>query len=39
MTAAEAFADLYRTLPRETGESWLTYSRQGDIPGLPVLTV
>jgi antitoxin (DNA-binding transcriptional repressor) of toxin-antitoxin stability system len=30
MTAAEAFADLYRTLPREAGESWLADSRQGD---------
>jgi antitoxin (DNA-binding transcriptional repressor) of toxin-antitoxin stability system len=30
MTAAEAFADLYRTLPREAGETWLADSRQTD---------
>lgn len=27
MTAAEAFADLYRTLPEDAGKSWLTDSR------------
>ena len=30
MTAAEAFADLYRTLPREAGENWLSDSRLDD---------
>lgn len=32
MTAAEAFGDLYRTLPPEAGETWLADSRlDGDI--------
>ena len=30
MTAAEAFADLYRTLPLEAGETWLADSRLDD---------
>ena len=30
MTAAEAFSDLYRTLPREAGENWLADSRLDD---------
>lgn len=30
MTAAEAFADLYRTLPREAGNTWLADSRLDD---------
>lgn len=30
MTAAEAFADLYRTLPQEAGENWLADSRLDD---------
>lgn len=30
MTAAEAFADLYRTLPPEAGDTWLTESRLDD---------
>jgi antitoxin (DNA-binding transcriptional repressor) of toxin-antitoxin stability system len=31
ITAAEAFADLYRTLPQEAGENWLTDSRLDDV--------
>ncbi|MEI6209445.1 MAG: type II toxin-antitoxin system Phd/YefM family antitoxin [Desulfuromonadales bacterium] len=31
MTAAEAFADLYRTLPKEAGEHWLADSRIDDM--------
>lgn len=32
MTAAEAFGDLYRTLPPEAGENWLSDSRlEGDV--------
>lgn len=27
MTAVQAFADLYQTLPKEAGEGWLTESR------------
>jgi len=30
MTAAEAFADLYRTLPHESGKNWLADSRLDD---------
>lgn len=30
MTAAEAFADLYRTLPEGTGTTWLSDSRVED---------
>lgn len=30
MTAAEAFADLYRTLPQEAGDTWLADSRLDD---------
>lgn len=30
MTAAEAFADLYRTLPPEAGRNWLADSRLDD---------
>ena len=30
MTAAEAFADLYRILPQEAGNSWLADSRLND---------
>lgn len=30
MTAAEAFSDLYRTLPQEAGENWLSDSRLDD---------
>jgi prevent-host-death family protein len=30
MTAAEAFADLYCTLPQEAGETWLADSRLDD---------
>ena len=30
MTAAEAFADLYRTLPQEAGDTWLAESRLDD---------
>ncbi|MFA7406001.1 MAG: type II toxin-antitoxin system Phd/YefM family antitoxin [Pelobacteraceae bacterium] len=30
MTAAEAFADLYRTLPHEAGNTWLADSRLDD---------
>jgi antitoxin (DNA-binding transcriptional repressor) of toxin-antitoxin stability system len=30
MTAAEAFGDLYRTLPPEAGEGWLADSRIND---------
>jgi antitoxin (DNA-binding transcriptional repressor) of toxin-antitoxin stability system len=30
MTAAEAFADIYRTLPEEAGEGWLSDSRKDD---------
>jgi prevent-host-death family protein len=30
MTAAEAFADLYRTLPQEAGKNWLADSRLDD---------
>lgn len=30
MTAAEAFTDLYRTLPQEAAESWLADSRLED---------
>jgi antitoxin (DNA-binding transcriptional repressor) of toxin-antitoxin stability system len=30
MTAAEAFTDIYRTLPEEAGEGWLSDSRMDD---------
>lgn len=30
MTAAEAFADLYMTLPQKAGENWLADSRLDD---------
>ena len=30
MTASEAFADLYRTLPKEAGDTWLADSRLDD---------
>ena len=30
MTAAEAFTDLYRTLPQEAGKNWLADSRLDD---------
>ena len=30
MTASEAFADLYRTLPKEAGNTWLADSRLDD---------
>ena len=30
MTAAEAFSDLYRTLPRDAGENWLADNRLDD---------
>ena len=30
MTAAEAFGDLYRTLPQEAGDTWLAESRLDD---------
>ena len=30
MTAAEAFADLYRTLPESAGKTWLAVSRFDD---------
>lgn len=30
MTAAEAFADLYRTLPGDAGKTWLADSRLDD---------
>ena len=30
MTADEAFADLYRTLPQEAGEGWLSDSQLAD---------
>ena len=30
MTAAEAFGDLYRTLPADAGKTWLTNSRLDD---------
>ena len=30
MTAAEAFADIYRTLPEEAGRDWLADSRSDD---------
>lgn len=33
MTATEAFADLYRTLPQEAGENWLADSRLDDMTG------
>ena len=31
MTAAEAFADLHRTLPQEAGDTWLADSRLDDV--------
>jgi antitoxin (DNA-binding transcriptional repressor) of toxin-antitoxin stability system len=31
MTAAEAFADLYQTLPQEAGSDWLSDSRIEDV--------
>lgn len=30
MNALEAFGDLYRTLPEQAGQDWLTDSRQDD---------
>jgi prevent-host-death family protein len=30
MTALEAMADLYRTLPEDAGHSWVTDSRMGE---------
>ena len=33
MTALEAMADLYATLPPEAGKGWLADSRQADLDG------